>query len=69
MKRILATILTLIMVSGMIPASAIEAKVRIMDLTHIKGVRETNLSDMVLLLVFQVLVTTLVQLRLLTKCY
>ena len=43
MKRILATILTLIMVSGIIPANAIEAKVRIMDLTHIKGVRENQL--------------------------
>jgi flagellar P-ring protein precursor FlgI len=43
MKKILASILTLIMVSGMIPASAIEAKVRIMDLTHIKGVRENQL--------------------------
>ena len=43
MKRILATILTLIMISGLIPANAIEAKVRIMDLTHIKGVRENQL--------------------------
>ena len=43
MKKVLATILTLIMVSSMIPASAIEAKVRIMDLTHIKGVRENQL--------------------------
>ena len=43
MKKILASILTLIMVSGIIPANAIEAKVRIMDLTHIKGVRENQL--------------------------
>ena len=43
MKKILASILTLIMVSGLVPASAIEAKVRIMDLTHIKGVRENQL--------------------------
>ena len=43
MKRILATILTLIMISGIIPANAIEAKVRIMDLTHIKVVRENQL--------------------------
>ena len=43
MKKFLATILTLIMVSGMIPTNAIEAKVRIMDLTHIKGVRENQI--------------------------
>ena len=43
MKKILASILTLIMISGMITANAIEAKVRIMDLTHIKGVRENQL--------------------------
>ena len=43
MKKVLATILTLIMISSIIPANAIEAKVRIMDLTHIKGVRENQL--------------------------
>ena len=43
MKRIIASILKLIMISGIIPANAIEAKVRIMDLTHIKGVRENQL--------------------------
>lgn len=43
MKKVLATILTLIMVAGIVPVNAIESKVRIMDLTHIKGVRENQL--------------------------
>ncbi len=42
MKRVLAFILLVIM-SAFIPVSAIEAKVRIMDITHIKGVRENQL--------------------------
>lgn len=43
MKKILATILTILMLAGAIPANAIDAKVRIMDITHIKGVRENQL--------------------------
>ncbi len=48
MKRVLAFILLLVIMSAFIPVSAIEAKVRIMDITHIKGVRETSLWVMVL---------------------
>ena len=43
MKKVLATILTIIMIAGIIPVSAIESRVRIMDITHIKGVRENQL--------------------------
>ena len=42
MKRFLALLL-LITMTAFIPANAIEAKVRIMDITHIKGVRENQL--------------------------
>ncbi len=42
MKRFLALLLLIIM-TAFIPAQAIEAKVRIMDITHIKGVRENQL--------------------------
>lgn len=43
MKKFVATILTILVIAGMLPANAINAKVRIMDLTHIKGVRENQL--------------------------
>ena len=44
MKKIIATILILMMsIGGLAPVEAINAKVRIMDLTHIKGVRENQL--------------------------
>ena len=43
MKKVLATILMIFMLMSAIPAQAINAKVRIMDLTHIKGVRENQL--------------------------
>ena len=44
MKKIIATILMLMMaIGGLAPVEAINAKVRIMDLTHIKGVRENQL--------------------------
>ena len=42
-KRIFSLVLILTMFTGLLPASAIDAKVRIMDLTHIKGVRENQL--------------------------
>ena len=42
MKKVLAILLMFLMV-GFMPANAIDAKVRIMDLTHIKGVRENQL--------------------------
>lgn len=44
MKKVLASVLIMmLMITGLLPAKAIEAKVRIMDLTHIKGVRENQL--------------------------
>ncbi len=44
MKKVLASILIMmLMITGLLPVKAIEAKVRIMDLTHIKGVRENQL--------------------------
>ncbi len=43
MKKVLASILMILMIAGMLPAGAINATVRIMDLTHIKGVRENQL--------------------------
>ena len=43
MKKILATILAIFMLASVMPAQAINAKVRIMDLAHIKGVRENQL--------------------------
>ena len=43
MKKFLATILAMFMLASVMPAQAINAKVRIMDLTHIKGVRENQL--------------------------
>lgn len=44
MKKVLASVLIMmLMMTGLLPAKAIEAKVRIMDLTHIKGVRENQL--------------------------
>ena len=43
MKKVLASILMILMIAGMLPARAINATVRIMDLTHIKGVRENQL--------------------------
>ena len=44
MKRVLTTLLILMsFISWTIPAHAIDAKVRIMDITHIKGVRENQL--------------------------
>lgn len=43
MKRILSGLLIIFMLGGLLPVSAIEAKVRIMDITHIKGVRENQL--------------------------
>ena len=43
MKKFLASILMILMIAGMLPARAINATVRIMDLTHIKGVRENQL--------------------------
>ena len=42
MKKLIAFILLVIM-TAFIPVNAIEAKVRIMDITHIKGVRENQL--------------------------
>ena len=44
MKKIFTLLLmTIMLISMAVPAQAIEAKVRIMDLTHIKGVRENQL--------------------------
>ncbi len=44
MKKFLSCFLIMLaMFTGLIPAQAINAKVRIMDLTHIKGVRENQL--------------------------
>ncbi len=43
MKKIFATVLTILMLTSILPVQAINAKVRIMDLTHIKGVRENQL--------------------------
>lgn len=44
MKKLFTTILILMsFISWTIPAQAIDAKVRIMDITHIKGVRENQL--------------------------
>ena len=44
MKRIVSSLLIMmLMLGGLLPACAIDAKVRIMDLTHIKGVRENQL--------------------------
>ena len=44
MKKVFASVLIMmLMITGLLPAKAIEAKVRIMDLTHIKGVRENQL--------------------------
>lgn len=44
MKKFLSCFLIMLaMFTGLIPARAINAKVRIMDLTHIKGVRENQL--------------------------
>ena len=43
MKKFLATILAMFMLASVMPVQAINAKVRIMDLTHIKGVRENQL--------------------------
>ena len=44
MKKFLSYFLIMLaMFTGLIPAQAINAKVRIMDLTHIKGVRENQL--------------------------
>lgn len=43
MKKLIALILLLIMTAAYMPVNAIEANVRIMDITHIKGVRENQL--------------------------
>ena len=44
MKKILSTIFILMtFIANLLPAQAIDAKVRIMDITHIKGVRENQL--------------------------
>ena len=44
MKRIVSSLLIMmLMLGGLLPACAIDAKVRIIDLTHIKGVRENQL--------------------------
>ena len=43
MKKVFASILLLLVFAGVLPIQAIEAKVRIMDLAHIKGVRENQL--------------------------
>ena len=41
MKKVLITILAILMgLSNLTPALAIDARVRIMDIAHIKGVRE-----------------------------
>ena len=44
MKKVVSILLIMmLMLGGLLPACAIDAKVRIMDLTHIKGVRENQL--------------------------
>ena len=44
MKKVLSVLLIMMLiVGGLLPAYAIDAKVRIVDLTHIKGVRENQL--------------------------
>ena len=44
MKKVLITILAILMgLSNLTPALAIDARVRIMDIAHIKGVRENQL--------------------------
>jgi len=43
MKKIIAILFVMLMITGMLPSQAINSTVRIMDVTHIKGVRENQL--------------------------
>lgn len=43
MKNFVSILLICLMLTGLLPSQAIEANVRIMDLTHIKGVRENQI--------------------------
>ena len=83
MRKIVSSLLIMmVLFTGLLPARAINATVRIMDLTHIKGVRENQLVGYGVVVglpgtgdnsrstqITNLPVTTLVQPRLQTKCY